>query len=163
MKTQAKVWPAGNHDAGSAEGGAGGGNGTGGSGTAGAIAGCDNADTSGTGAELHAGAVEALAAVGSSCGFMSCHIGSGKAALVLAGSTDLNKLLVDVASCEVPTMPLIDSRGGDAALNNSWLWQKLTAPVNIDGVLRTDAAWGMPGNCGQDSASRRRSWTRSPL
>jgi hypothetical protein len=86
----------------------------------------------------------------STCGFNSCHVGTGKAGLILSGATDLKALLVGKASCEVPAIPLVDGAGMDAGLNNSWLWLKLTKPTDTDGNIIPEAAWGTPGSCGQD-------------
>jgi hypothetical protein len=121
---------------------------TGASGMGGGLTGaCADADISAGGPALHAAAVMVLT-VPSPCGFGSCHVGTGKAKLVLNGATDLRTLLVDKPSCEVPAMPLID---GEAALNNSWLWQKLTAMVDgsTTGTIVANPAWGMSGSCGQ--------------
>ena len=40
---------------------------------------------------------------------------------------------------------------GDTALAKSWLWLKLTAPIdNMTSVIKPDAAWGAGGSeCGQ--------------
>jgi hypothetical protein len=68
------------------------------------------------------------------------------------GTADLHAILVDKPSCEVPTLKVVDSSGGDAALANSWLWQKLTAPTDASGDITAQPAWGMGGaSCGQDS------------
>lgn len=88
------------------------------------------------------------------CAFSSCHTTSLKKAMLSldVGTMDLKSVLVDKPSCEVPTMMLVKSGGGDAALANSWLWQKLTAPVGSSGELTAETAWGMGGAaCGQDS------------
>jgi hypothetical protein len=89
------------------------------------------------------------------CAFSSCHdLGPKKANLILDGTmVDLNALLVGKAACEVPTLKLVDGSGGDAALANSWLWQKLSAPADsTDGQIKPNAAWGtaMTG-CSQSS------------
>ena len=79
---------------------------------------------------MHAAALAVLNA-DSPCGFSSCHMPpTGKASLVLKGATDLHATLVGKASCEAPTIPIVDGSGCDAALQNSWLWQKLTAPAS---------------------------------
>jgi hypothetical protein len=122
-------------------------------GAAAAIPGCSVADTSAAPSALHAAAVEALAAMPpmSSCGgSTSCHQGTGKAGLSLLGVTDLRMTLAGKASCEVPSIPVVDGDAtGDAALSNSWLWIKLTAPVDGSGALIADPSWEMSGNCGQ--------------
>jgi hypothetical protein len=136
--------------------------GTGGTGTGGTMGGtsgmgggmtgaCADADTSAGGPALHMAAMTVL--TGSSpCGFSSCHMGSGKAKLVLMGSTDLKTLLLGKPSCEAPTIPLVDGSGGEAGLNNSWLWLKLTSATDGSGsgALVTQPSWGTPGSCGQD-------------
>jgi hypothetical protein len=103
------------------------------------------------GPALHANALMALSAMGASCGLStSCHQGMrGKANLTLLGQTDLKTLLVGKASCEVPTIPLVDPAGNAAGLSHSWLWIKLMNPVDSQGTLMADPSWGMPGNCGQ--------------
>jgi hypothetical protein len=130
-------------------GGAGMGSGTGGGG-AGLSGACADADISAGGPALYAAAAAVLTPA-SPCGFMSCHVGTGKAKLVLMGSTDLKTLLVNVPSCEAPTVPLIDGSGNETALNNSWIWQKLTAMTDGTGTgkLVSNPAWGMNGACGQ--------------
>jgi hypothetical protein len=90
------------------------------------------------------------------CAFSSCHDSSAKKAkLVLDGSMvkDLHTLLTDKPACESSTLKLVDSSGGDKALTNSWLWQKLTAPAGAgDGILVTKPEWGAPAaTCGQAS------------
>lgn len=50
-------------------------------------------------------------------------------------------------------MPLVDGKGEEAALNNSWLWLKLTKPTDANMNMVPDAAWGTPGNCGQNVGS----------
>ncbi|MGD8859899.1 MAG: hypothetical protein PVI30_07795 [Myxococcales bacterium] len=115
--------------------------------------GCESADTSAAPADLHAAALAVLTPE-TPCAFASCHVGpNGKAGLVLEGATDLSTLLVDVTSCEAPNLPLVDSAGGDAGLENSWLWLKMTAPIDATGELMADPAWGTPGNCGQPVGS----------
>lgn len=89
----------------------------------------------------------------SPCAFGSCHTEKlKKAQLVLDLSiTDLKATLVDKPSCEAPALKLVASGGGDAALQKSWLWLKLTAPADASDVLTSNPAWGTPGNCGQMS------------
>ena len=110
------------------------------------------------GAMLHQAVVDALipkdAATPTPCAFSSCHNTTQKKAMLNldVGTADLHAILVDKPSCEVPTEKLVASGGGDAALANSWLWQKLTAPVGSSGELTAQTAWGMGGaSCGQDS------------
>jgi hypothetical protein len=121
-----------------------------GMGSGSSFAGCEAANTSAAPAMLHS---EALAVLNpqSPCGFGSCHAGTnGKAMLVLNNVMDLRTLLVGKMSCQVPTMPLVDGAGGQAALTNSWLWQKLTAPSDSSGVIMGNmASWGAGVNCGQ--------------
>jgi hypothetical protein len=83
------------------------------------------------------------------CGSSSCHGGRGKANLVLVGMTDLNTALVGKTSCQALALPLVAAGGGDAALNGSWLWLKLVAPVDSAGTLASNAAWGEPQSCAQ--------------
>lgn len=110
---------------------------------------CAMADTSASPNALHLAATEVLSAA-SPCGFSSCHVGpSSRADLMLAGATDLRTLLVGKPACEAPTVPLVDSAGGEAGLSHSWLWLKLTAPADTTGVIVGDASWGQSGNCGQ--------------
>ncbi len=115
-----------------------------------AVPGCEIADMSS--ATLHADAA-AILATETPCGFSSCHTGNGKAGLILHEVADLNAQMVGVTSCEAPNLPLVDGQGGDAGLNNSWLWLKLTAEAVPGGMLTPDATWGEPGNCGQDVGS----------
>jgi hypothetical protein len=106
-------------------------------------------------AELHAAAAAALlpTATNKGCAFSSCHdMSSMKAKLtLLEAPNDLRMQLVGKMSCEVPTLPLIDTSGGDAALAKSWLWQKLVAPAGSDGQLMPKSDWGTPTTtCGQE-------------
>jgi hypothetical protein len=143
--------------------------GTGGTGTGGAMAGtggmmgvsgmgggsgltgaCADADISAGGPALHAAALQVLNP-GAPCGFMSCHLPpNGKAMLVLKGVTDLKATLVDKPSCEAPQLPLISSMGGEAGLDHSWMWQKLTATCDSTGAITANPAWGAMGACGQE-------------
>ena len=111
---------------------------------------CAMADMTMTPAALHAAAA-ALIAADKPCAFSGCHGGSVPAGMLqLAGSTDLHAALAGKPSCEAPNLPLVDPSGGDAALNNSWLWIKLTAPADDTAGLTTpQATWGTPGTCGQ--------------
>jgi hypothetical protein len=110
-------------------------------------AGCSAADSSVTGSAAHAAALQVLAGMASCGASSSCHRGNGKAMLVLNTMTDLHAGLVGKNSCLVPSIPLVDGRGGDAALRNSWLWLKLTHPLNASGTLVPEAAWGAPAGC----------------
>jgi len=124
-----------------------GGVGTGGSTAAEQVPGCEAAEASVTGSAAHAGALSVIGQM-MTCGISLCHGGTvGQAKLVLLGATDLKATLADKPSCEAPTMPLVDSRGGDVALGNSWLWQKLTAPTDEMDVLIVQPSWGTPGTC----------------
>jgi hypothetical protein len=117
---------------------------------------CAGATTTG-GPALHAAVVALLTqpssptAMNGPCAFSSCHAANVKKAnLILDTVTmDLKAALVDKPSCEAPTYKLVDSSGGDAALQKSWLWQKLTAPDDTSGLITTKPEWGMPGSCGQ--------------
>ena len=125
-------------------------NGTGGAGSGtGAtapVAGCEAADATMTGSAAHAAALTVLNQM-VPCGLSICHAGTGQAKLVLLGVTDLKATMVDKPSCEAPTMPLVSSKGGNAALANSWLWQKLTAPAMSTDALITQSTWGTPAAC----------------
>jgi hypothetical protein len=117
------------------------------------IGGCEAADKSVTGSAAHAAAAEVLS-MESPCGFSSCHVApNGKASLVLKGVTDFHAAMVGKMSCEANTIPLVDGKGGDAALQNSWLWIKLTAPASASGgTLTPQSTWpAAPGTCGQMS------------
>ena len=103
--------------------------------------------------ELHA-AVAAIVlpdATNKHCAFSACHDANAKRAHLILDdmAADLKLLLVDKPACEAPNLKLIASGGGDAALKNSWLWQKLTAATNASGDLVADPAWGMSGSCNQ--------------
>jgi hypothetical protein len=114
--------------------------------------GCEVADAGMTPADLHAAAVQLLTAE-SPCGFMSCHTGRGKAGLILTGMTDLRTGLVGTASCEAPVIPLVAGGGGQAALDNSWIWLKLVAPIEAASTALTQkSAYGTSGSCGQSPA-----------
>lgn len=124
--------------------------GQGDSGTKGAP--CKDADLRGTPAELHAAAATVLTAT-TPCGFSACHQGSrAKAGLRLGGVTDLRAYLVDKPACESSTLPLVKSGGGEGGLANSWLWVKLTSPVDAAGALPNDARFGAVTNCGQSGS-----------
>lgn len=128
-------------------GGAGGMAGAGGGMSGDEVPGCDVA-VPGEPAALHEAAAMAI---DGGCGFPSCHDGDrGKRAnLGIPMGSDLNMLLVDKASCEVPTMPLVKSGGGDEALANSWIWQKVAAPDDASFNLIAKPEWGTPSEtCG---------------
>jgi len=132
------------------------GSGAAGTGAASAVFTCAMADKTTPPAMLGTAAAAVIvvqtASMAGPCAFSSCHDTSAKKAkLILDGSAgkDLHALMVDKASCESAMLKLVDSRGGDAALANSWLWQKLTAPAVMDGTLTTEPTWGTPTNCGQ--------------
>jgi len=140
------------------------GTGTAGTGTAGTGAAapgltCADADTTTPAAMLHANAAAAMfppmPGMNGGCAFSSCHgMSAKKANLILDGTmTNLNALLVGKASCEAPSLSLVDGSGGDAALAKSWLWQKLAAPIDTSGNLTANPAWGMSGNCGQSGGT----------
>ena len=126
--------------------------GTAGMGTAGmsgATGACAGASTAPP-AMLHAAAQAALGGMTASCGLSSsCHQGAGKAGLVLKDKTDMRMLMLNKMSCEAPNVPLVDGRGGETALNNSWLYLKLAAPLDASSNLMANTMWGTPGNCGQ--------------
>ena len=120
---------------------------------------CAGAKT-GAPAALHAAAAAALlpsaAAANGACAFSSCHGAAPKKAMLILDSsiTDLNATLVGKPACEVPTLKLVDGSGGDAALTNSWLWQKLTAPaMSASGAMIAKPEWGTPvATCNQISS-----------
>lgn len=99
-------------------------------------------------AMLHRAALDVLTPT-TPCGFSDCHAGRGKAGLVLLGAVDLRSALVAKPACEAPAVPLVDGRGGDEALQNSWLWLKLTSDTDVEGALPMNAAWGVGQSCGQ--------------
>jgi hypothetical protein len=99
-----------------------------------------------TGSAAHAGALSVLNQM-LPCGIGMCHAGTGQAGLALVGTTDLKALLVGKPACEAPTLLLVDPQGGDAALANSWLWQKLTAPAMSTDMLIAQPAWGTAAAC----------------
>jgi len=106
----------------------------------------------GTPAELHDAALMALSAT---CGSSpSCHDGSSqgmKGMLSIPAGVNLNMQLVDKAACQAPTLSLVKSGGGDAALTGSWIWQKLTAPKDDSLNIIAKPEWGEPVlvGCGQ--------------
>jgi len=112
--------------------------------------------TAGDPAALHAAAVAQLLPMGTTagpCAFGSCHDASSKKAKLqlTAMPMDLKTLMVGVASCEAPALPLVDASGGDAALAKSWLWQKLVAPAQGGGVMTPKPEWGTAAaGCSQD-------------
>jgi hypothetical protein len=112
------------------------------------------ADKTTPGPMLRAAASMAIIAKPGSCAFSSCHdMGAKKAKLIfdMTATGDLHDLTVDKPSCESPNLKIVDSSGGDKALANSWLWQKLIATAGSDGLLATKPEWGTPVNCGQAS------------
>jgi hypothetical protein len=128
--------------------------GTGGTGTAGsgsvASAGCAAADMTMTPSALHAGALNVLASPATCAISTSCHKGtSARANLNLLGVTDLRAVLVGKPACEAPNLALIDGSGGDLALARSYLWLKLTGPVDLSAALTGDPSWGTNPACGQ--------------
>jgi hypothetical protein len=83
--------------------------------------------------------------------------------LTLLNAPDLAAVLVDKPACEVPGFVLVKSGGGQAALDGSWLWQKLTAPAESDGALIAQAAWGTASlTCGQAEPANAPFGTRMP-
>jgi hypothetical protein len=106
------------------------------------------ASPSATPAALHRAALEVLTPM-TPCGFSDCHAGRGKAGLTLLGATDLRALLVGKSTCEAPAVPLVDGRGGELGLRNSWLWLKLDSEADAEGALPVNAAWGVGQSCGQ--------------
>jgi hypothetical protein len=111
------------------------------------VPGCEAADPAITGSMAHADALTILTPM-VPCAVGACHAGAGQANLVLMGVTDLHMALVDKPACEAPMLKLVDSQGGDAALANSWLWQKMTAPTmpNVD-TLVVQTSWGTAASC----------------
>jgi hypothetical protein len=111
------------------------------------VPGCEAADPMITGSMAHADALSVLTPM-VPCAVGACHAGAGQAKLVLMGVTDLHMAIVDKPACEAPTLKIVDSQGGDAALANSWLWQKMTAPImpGMD-TLVVQASWGTAASC----------------
>ena len=142
----------------------GGGAGGGGAGGAGGstVAGCEAAMT-GTPAELHAAALMALRA---SCGSSgSCHDGDrgNQGMLGILEGANLNTLLVK-AACQAPAMKLVSSDSGNAALDASYLWQKITAPVDRSMLLIAKPEWGASATCGQPTGfGERMPWGGLPF
>jgi hypothetical protein len=157
--------------AGSAGGAAGTTGGAGGTGMAGGgaeFAGCSAADTSAAPSALHAAALAVLTTPSPCnpdqacpCGSSSCHGGRGKAELVMVGVTDLTTL-VGNTSCQAPNLPLVASGGTDTALAGSWLWLKMTQPVDSSGTIAANAAWGQPGPCDRMSPATQPYGVRMP-
>ena len=116
---------------------------------------CATANATAAPAQLHAAAMAALLPPAyRGCAFSSCHdMNSKKANLtLLEAPADLRMQLVGKMACEAPTLPLIDTSKGDAALEKSWLWQKLVAPSNGSGELVPKPEWGTAASgCGQDT------------
>jgi hypothetical protein len=127
------------------------GGGTGGGGAGGmmggdTVPGCDAA-MSGEPAALHAAALDAFTG---GCSFSSCHDADGeRAAFIVVEGDNLNTVMVDKAACQVPTLSLVKSGGGDAALTGSWVWQKLVAPDDADTFIIPQDVWGAPVVCQQ--------------
>jgi hypothetical protein len=112
---------------------------------------CEGAATASSPAELHAAALDVLAAP-APCGFGSCHSAQAKGNLALLGVVDLRATLVDKPACEAPRLSLVPSGGGEAALSRSWLWLKLQPRGVGDDALPSVPAYGMAGACGQSGA-----------
>ncbi|MEY4580076.1 MAG: hypothetical protein RL701_4779 [Pseudomonadota bacterium] len=120
---------------------------------------CGPASTK-TGSELHAAAAAVLLPTAAAnnmgkCSFSACHgANSPKAGVSLVPTTgDLKMLLVDKTACEAPNLKVVASTKGDAALANSWLWQKLVAPADAMTEILPMTSWGTPGSCGQSSGT----------
>lgn len=109
---------------------------------------CGELDGSEDASALHRAALEVLSPM-SPCGFSSCHANKAKGGLTLLDATDLRALLVDQPACEAPALSLVDGRGGDEALAQSFLWLKMTAKADDEGALLPDDRYGEPGSCGQ--------------
>jgi hypothetical protein len=135
--------------AGTVSGGAGGTGGGGAGGTSGMAAGlpgCEVAEE-GDAAAMKVAATDALTG---GCSFGSCHDADGKRAmLIVVEGDDITAKLVDKAACQVPSLMLVKSGGGQPALDGSWIWQKLAAPDDADMVIVPNDAWGEPTTCGQ--------------
>lgn len=84
------------------------------------------------------------------CAFSSCHNASKKVAgLDLSYGVNISDL-VGKQSCEASALKLVEPGGGNGALEKSWLYLKLAAPVDGSSALVADPSWGMPNNtCGQ--------------
>ena len=114
--------------------------------TGGAVPGCEVA-VAGEPAALHA---EAITALKGGCSFSSCHDADGeRAGLIILEGDNLNMTLVDKPACQVPTLLIVKSGGGNAALDGSWLWQKLIAPKDSSEFIIPQDVWGMPVVCQQ--------------
>jgi len=135
-----------------ATGGAGaptGGMGAAGGGAGGAVPGCSAANTTAPPAMLYMAMHDVLSA-STPCGFSSCHMGSNaRAHLDLVGAPDLHAALVGKPACEAPNLSIVDGSGGDVGLSKSYMWIKLTGPVDLGAALIPDASWGTAGSCGQ--------------
>jgi len=125
-----------------------GGMGAAGGGASGAVPGC-SAATAGAPAMLYTAVHDVLSA-STPCGFSSCHMGSNaRAHLDLVGAPDLHAALVGKPACEAPNLSIVDGSGGDVGLSKSYMWIKLTGPVDLGAALIPDASWGTAGSCGQ--------------
>jgi hypothetical protein len=108
-----------------------------------ACGGDDSGDDDASGGATHAEALAALTQ-GSACAVASCHGTTAEADLDFATATDLRALLVNVKACEAPALNLVEPGQPD----KSWLWLKLSADYDsASGDLKTQSAWGQPGNC----------------
>jgi hypothetical protein len=58
-------------------------------------------------------------------------------------------ILVDKPACQVPTLSLVKSGGGNEALDGSWVWQKLVAPKDDSEFIIPQDVWGTPVVCQQ--------------
>lgn len=86
----------------------------------------------------------------------SCHGGAGPGAAGLNlqaardGETTYDALLVDVASCQYPPMPLVDPGNPD----NSWLYVKMTGPHEGARItFEPEAGFTPPSGCGTTGAA----------
>ena len=106
---------------------------------------CGDDDSAGEVAATHDDVVAILGAGPGgkgTCSISSCHGDSiASAGLDLASSADLTKLLVNVPSCEAPSMMLV----APGEPEKSWLYIKLTGAVMAKKELVADPAWGEPG------------------
>jgi hypothetical protein len=120
-----------------------------GGGAAAQVPGCCAANTSAPPAMLFTAVHDVLSA-STPCGFSSCHMGSNaRAHLDLVGAPDLHAALVGKPACEAPNLSIVDGSGGDVGLSKSYMWIKLTGPVDLGAALIPDASWGTAGACGQ--------------
>lgn len=119
---------------------------------------CEPPNVALTSATLHQAAYEVLGKRGRSpsgvvgaCAFSGCHEQQRAAAMLVLQDIGNLSSLVGRPSCQAPAMALVAAGGGDVALQRSWIWQKLTAPLNAMEGLAPQSAWGTAVSCGGPS------------